>query len=149
MTPLGFARLQLDEGEKLTVYDDKTGKPLGQLPSGGWPTIGYGRNLATNGLTADESAYLLSNSVVQIETTLSINYSWLYGRFNTVPTDVITMVQYNTGKIAAFVKMMAAAQASNWTTMAAELMDSLAARQLPARYQRMHDALISESWNTQ
>jgi hypothetical protein len=148
MTPLGLARLQLDEGDRLFVYDDKTGLSIGQLPSGGWPTIGYGRNLATNGITADEAVYLLQNSVVAVEKLLSGTYPWLVGRFNTIPTDVITMVHYNTGNVGNFVRMLAAAKASDWPTMAAELMDSLAARELPARYQRMHDALLSGTWKT-
>jgi len=147
MTPLGLARLQLDEGDALLVYDDKSGRPVGQLPSGGWPTIGYGRNLATNGITADEAVYLLNNSLLRIENQLNATFPWLTGRFNTVPTDVITMVHYNTGNVGNFVLMLAAAKKSDWKTMAFELMDSSAARQLPSRYQRMHDALIFENWH--
>ena len=148
MTPTGLARLQLDEGEVLQVYDDSTGRAVGKLASGGFPTIGYGRNLATNGITTAEALYLLNNSVVQIEIALNSTFPWLAGCFNTIPTDVITMIQYNTGNVGNFVLMLAAAKASNWKTMAAELMDSAAARQLPTRYQRMHDAILAGNWKT-
>lgn len=146
MTPLGLARLQLDEGERLFLYDDATGAPVGRLPSGGWPTIGYGRNLATDPLTTTESLYLFQSSVVAIEAALNRAYPWLTGRWNTVPTDVLTMVEYNTGKLSEFVKMLAAAEASNWNGMAIELCASAAARQLPDRYMRMRAAILADSW---
>jgi lysozyme len=149
VTPLGLARLQLDEGERLALYDDKTGLSVGTLPSGGWPTIGYGRNLVTDPLTSTEALYLFSSSVTAIEAALNRDYPWLAGRFNTIPVDVLTMVQYNTGKLAQFVRMLAACQASNWPTMALELMDSAAARELPARYMRMRTALLDGAWEAE
>lgn len=58
------AQLIDHEGERLTVYDDATGKPL--RPGDriiGYPTIGVGRNLAGKGLTRAESRYLLLNDL--------------------------------------------------------------------------------------
>jgi hypothetical protein len=146
VTPLGLARLQLDEGEVLYLYDDKTGARVLTLPSGGWPTIGYGRNLATDPLTSTEALYLFTSSITAIELAMNQAYPWLTGRWNTVPTDVLTMVQYNTGKLAQFVRMLAAAEKSDWATMAIELVASAAARQLPERYMRMRAAILADSW---
>lgn len=53
-----------DEGDKLKVYDDATGKPLVKgMTLKGNPTIGRGRNLAGNGITEAESLYLCDNDI--------------------------------------------------------------------------------------
>lgn len=144
MTPSGITRLQLDEGYVLYLYDDSTGLPVGQLPSGGWPTIGYGRNLATDPLVPVEAAFLFNSSLATIEAYMKVTYPWL--TFGNIPADVLTMVEYNTGKLAEFVKMLAAARRNDLPAMAAELMNSAAARGLPARYGRMRTALLVGSW---
>lgn len=56
--------LQRDEGERLVVYDDATGKPItpGTVVKG-HPTIGVGRALDVRGITKAESDFLLGNDI--------------------------------------------------------------------------------------
>jgi GH24 family phage-related lysozyme (muramidase) len=54
--------LEREEGLRTLVYDDATGKPIG--PGSvvqGHPTIGIGRALDVNGITAVEADFLLEN----------------------------------------------------------------------------------------
>lgn len=59
--------LRAEEGLRLTVYDDATGKPIkpGTLVKG-HPTIGIGRALDVNGITEAEAEYLKANDVAKI-----------------------------------------------------------------------------------
>lgn len=59
--------LKRDEGLRLTVYDDATGKPIvkGSMVVG-HPTIGIGRNLAGKGLTPSEVFYLLETDIEEL-----------------------------------------------------------------------------------
>lgn len=147
LTVEGRNRLIADEGDKLFVYDDATGKALrpGMMLTG-WPTIGIGRNLATRGLTASESAYLLTGDIDDIDIELGRLLPWL-SKVDPVRADVIFMVEFNTGNVFAFRKMLAAIQTKNWEVAAKELLDSKAATENNARYQRMSEALLTGTWN--
>lgn len=67
-----------DEGEKLRVYDDATGKPIG--PGShviGNPTIGVGRNLSSRGILPAESRYMLSNDIAQMTADMTAIMPWV------------------------------------------------------------------------
>jgi GH24 family phage-related lysozyme (muramidase) len=67
-----------DEGNKLKVYDDKTGKPIG--PGSilvGYPSIGRGRNLTTRGITASESDMMETTDIDQMEMDLVPLLPWI------------------------------------------------------------------------
>lgn len=72
------AELRGDEGEKLKVYDDATGLPIGPgtLVKGN-PTIAVGRNLTGRGLSLAESEMLLTNDVVACEAELLPTLPWI------------------------------------------------------------------------
>lgn len=66
-----------DEGERLKVYDDKTGIAITRgTKVAGHPTIGVGRSLDSNGITEAESRYLLLNDIANIEIQLTKRLSW-------------------------------------------------------------------------
>lgn len=72
------AELRGDEGERLKVYDDATGKPIG--PGSvvmGNPSIAVGRNLSGRGLTLAESEYLLSNDMACCAAELAPTLPWI------------------------------------------------------------------------
>lgn len=46
----------------------------------------------------------------------------------------------------AFRRMIAALAADNPTEAAAQILDSLAARQTPNRYQELHDIMLTGEW---
>ena len=67
-----------DEGERLFVYDDATGRPVGKGSTLiGNPTIGVGRCLSTRGITRAESRALLGNDEAAAWSELSALLPWL------------------------------------------------------------------------
>lgn len=72
------AELHGDEGTKLFVYDDATGKPIGPgTVVKGNPSIGTGRNLFARGISYAESEMLLSNDEACCEADLVPLLPWL------------------------------------------------------------------------
>lgn len=148
LTVEGQKRLIEDEGKRYVVYDDATGQAVKTLPSGGIPTIGIGRNLASRGLSDGEIEYLFNNDVEYFWYSIQKLMPWLAdfaGKFP-VRNDVVLMVEFNTGDVMQFRKMLTALQANDWETAASELLDSAAARENTARYQRMAQAIINGYW---
>lgn len=148
MTPAGIARLRLDEGDGPEPYDDRSGVIVLKGPSGGNLTVGYGHNLSVP-MSPALMDIIFTYDVACVEAELIKAYPWYNSAINTVVGDVLAMVEFNTGKLYQFTKMLAAAEAGNIKTMAVELMDSAAARELPARYARMNQALLARAWPTQ
>ena len=141
----GTKRLVTDEGQKLFAYDDETGERIrpGSFVKG-WPTIGVGRNLATRGLTYNESVYLLSNDIDEISIELKQKLPWL--EMGTARADVVIMVEFNTGDVFAFKEMLAAMEVEDWQEAAKQLLNSAAAKELHERYVSMAGALIVNHW---
>lgn len=112
------------EGLRLYPYLDTVGKI----------TIGVGRNLSDNGITSDECEAMLqrdmSRSLGYLRALFPGMDGWLPAR-----QDALADMMFNIGPTAfqGFPKMIAAIQAGAWTTAAAEMRDSLWAKQVPAR----------------
>jgi lysozyme len=72
------AELTRDEGKKLFVYDDATGKPIvkGTTVIGN-PSIGIGRNLAGRGITDAEADILLIDDMESVEEDLTPLIPWI------------------------------------------------------------------------
>ena len=148
MTPVGLKQLISDEGVRLTVYDDATGLPI--VPGTrviGHPTIGIGRALDVRGITAAETAYLLNNDMLDFTKSLLATYPW-FARLTPTRQDVLTNMAFNLGPtgFAGFRKMLAALVAGDYFKAAEEILDSKAARQLPARYERLANAMALNSY---
>ena len=145
MTPAGLTRLKLDEGARLKVYNDATGRPIVKSAGGGNPTIGFGRNLAGKGITDDEAEYLLRNDLAERWDRIVRTFPWA-DAIDPVWQDVMLMVDFNTGNVADFPKMVDYLRTGEPALAARELLDSRAARELPARYTRMANALTTAQW---
>ena len=86
-----------DEGIKLKVYDDATGRPIGPGSQvQGNPTIGVGRNLSGRGLSPAESEQLLTNDLAQCEADLAPGLPWITALSPGRQT-VIYSLYFNTG----------------------------------------------------
>jgi GH24 family phage-related lysozyme (muramidase) len=73
------AMLLEDEGKREFPYDDKTGKRVTTLPSGGNLTIGIGRNLSSRPLSEDEiDCLFLTDFIICVKTLRRI-----FPNFNT------------------------------------------------------------------
>jgi len=67
--------------------------------SGGYETIGVGRNISETGLGLDdkEIAYLLSNDILRIRKELEDEYPW-FSRLDTVRQDALIDISFNLGQ---------------------------------------------------
>jgi lysozyme len=131
--------LKGDEGLRLRVYDDATGKPLkpgDQLK--GQPTIGYGRNLAQVGLTIDEAAALLATDVGVLEQTLPRRLDWLE-TLDEPRQAVLYNMAYNLGVsgLLNFRRMLTACKHRDFESAAGEMEASAWYRTVGARGRRL------------
>jgi lysozyme len=131
--------LRREEGLRLTVYDDATGKPL--LPGMkmvGHPTIGIGRCLDRKGLTAAEATLLLENDIAEIQAELARALPWA-GALSETRQVVLQAMAFQLGLagLLNFRATLAAIQRGDYAAAADGMLASLWARQTPARAARM------------
>lgn len=105
----------VDEGFRGVPYLDTVGKL----------TIGFGRNLTANPLTKAEAAVLLNNDVRMVLIDLDRRLSW-WRNLDDVRQEVLANMAYNLGisRLCGFVKMLAVLKRGDYTTAAAEMVDS-------------------------
>jgi lysozyme len=114
--------LNIHEGKRYHLYKDSFGN---------W-TIGVGRNLSTNGLSEDEIQLMLSNDIRAAKTDCEATFGNWYRNLDEVRQRVLVELCFNMGmlKLLKFKKMLTALAASDYDTAAAELADSLWAKQV-------------------
>lgn len=95
--PIMAAELTRDEGLRLLVYDDATGKALtkGSVCLG-HAAIGIGRSLDVRGITAEEALYLLNNDIRAFTLGLQQAYTW-FGSLSAVRQRVLINMAFNMG----------------------------------------------------
>ena len=142
---LCYARLPAEEGVRKFAYNDATGKQVTCQP-GGNLSIGIGINLE-NGLQPNEIEWLTRNRLAGFDADLSAFY-W-YGSLNDARKSAFLDVAFNEGvhSLLGFIKCLAATAASDWTTAAAELMDSKPGHDphLHDRYQNLANIILNGS----
>ena len=120
-----------DEGLRLKPYTDTVGKL----------TIGVGRNLDDEGITAQEALYLLNNDIQRIEKVLAPlpNFSQL----SEPRQRVITEMAFNIGfqGVMEFKEMWKAIQDQDWDGAANAMLDSLWAKEVGQRATRLATAM--------
>jgi len=131
-------RIDLDEGERLTVYDDATGKPIG--PGShviGNPTIGVGTLLCTpGGITHAESLMLLANRIALARRqAASIP---VFQKLNDARQGVIVEMVFQLGLdgVLKFDHTLAALEAGDFAAAAQGIRSSHLTQQTPARAER-------------
>lgn len=131
--------LTRDEALRTFPYDDATGKPLqpgdrlvGKL------TIGIGHNLTDNGLPLPIIEDLYEHDVAATLGALAFRLPW-FPALDPMRQRALVNVAFNVGVggLLGFRKMLAALAQQDYETAADELLDSDAARKLPARYRRL------------
>jgi lysozyme len=138
MNPYIEDQLIRDEGLRLKVYDDATGKPLEQGDTlKGHPTIGIGRNLAGLGLTEREAYYLLGNDIARVTAECRRIYPWFDG-LDDLRQSVVLNMRFNLGsRLDQFHMTLAAIARGDYSTAAAQMRKSLWARQVGPRAERL------------
>ena len=140
--------LTADEGLRLVVYDDKTGLPIGPGSKvEGNPTIGIGRCISSrNGITKAEALYLLQNDLAK-EHSLLQGYPW-YAGLDPIRQDVIVCMTFQMGLtgLLAFQWFITCLAAKNWVGAKSAMLDSLWAKETPARAGRLAAAILTGSF---
>ena len=129
-------QLKRHEGLKLKPYKC----------SEGYLTIGYGRNLETRGITAQEANEMLLNDVSEVEEALHRM------GFLSDPSDVRRAVlinmafQLGVGGLLKFEKMLSAYLDGYYELAAKEMLDSKWALQTPNRAKELADQMRTGEW---
>lgn len=139
-TELTLARLLGEEGLRLLPYDDATGKPV-TAPTGNL-SWGIGFNLMKCG-SPKLFAAMLRSLLEDVEAQL-VTLFW----YSLLPDPIQSVCQdiaYNGGVhgLLEYVQMIACFERRDWIGGAAALLDSAAARQLPARYNALAEIVRS------
>ena len=104
--------------------------------SGGYETIGVGRNISETGLGLDnkEIEYLLSNDILRIRKELEDEYPW-FARLDTVRQDALIDMSFNLGQtvLRKFKNALHAMSKKQYKQAADEFMDSRWSKQVGNR----------------
>jgi lysozyme len=128
--------LAQDEGLRETVY----------LDSKNIPTIGYGRNLKTKGVSKDEALYMLTNDINEALKNLMQQLPWF--SLLCVPRQVVLIdMTINLGfhGVMLFKQFLGFLQRGSYQDAANDLRTTDVYKQLTNRYERL--AKIIESGN--
>ncbi len=142
-----ISELVRDEGEKLTVYDDLTGKPLKTGSTiGGHATIGVGRALDVNGITPTESRYLLSNDIDRTLEGLRASLAW-FDSLSDVRQRVLCNMAFNLGVngLLKFQNMLRYCEEQRWGLAADEMIDSVWYEQTGERAERLQAMMRTDT----
>ena len=118
------ARIVRHEGLRLKPYPDTMGKL----------TIGVGRNLTDVGISEAEAHMMLDNDILKARRAITENMLWVTQMDNARYGVLLEMVfQMGIGGVLKFKNTLAAMQRGDYTAAAAGMLDSLWAKQTPAR----------------
>lgn len=134
---------------KSQLIRDEEFVPHAYQDSEGFWSIGVGRLIDKRlggGLTEEEGAYLLENDIKKAQFFASI-YSW-YGMLDEVRQNAIVNMMFNLGpgKFDKFKKMTAAIELKDWREAAAQMLDSVWAKQVGARAERLATMMTTGEW---
>lgn len=126
--------LKIEEGYMATCY----------FCTAGAHTVGYGRNISEGGvgISEEEATVLLKNDVIRTIDEVRQRWPW-FDDLNKSAREVLVELCFQLGapRLSGFVKCLAALEAGDTATAAAELLDSKFASQVPARANRLANKL--------
>lgn len=140
-----IAALKIDEGFRPLVYDDFDGKPItkGSVVKG-YPTIGYGWNLASDAISEQEASDRLVARAIQAQRdAAALVPNWLL--LDDVRQNVVANMAYNLGRagLAAFKKFLAAVNDKRFDDAADEMVDSAWFQQVGIRGARLRREMMT------
>jgi lysozyme len=135
-----ISQLDRDEGTVLYAYPDDDGY---------W-TIGTGHCIDKRrgcGITLTQSNSILNDDVTNVVANLNANLHW-FSKLDVARQGVLINVGFNVGihGLLAFHNTLSCMQLSDWEGAASNLLQSAAAKELPARYGRLATQLITGTW---
>ncbi|WP_321944720.1 lysozyme family protein [Burkholderia cenocepacia] len=127
------AELTRDEDRRYRIYTDTVGKVSG----------GIGRNLTDKGFRDSEIDLMYQNDIAETEAWLDRSLPW-WRTLDPVRQRVLMNMAFNMqGRLLGFRNFLAAAQRADWNVAAAEMLDSLWARQVGDRAKRLASMMRS------
>ncbi|MBR8303685.1 glycoside hydrolase family protein [Burkholderia dolosa] len=127
------AELTRDEGRMKRIYVDTVGKVSG----------GIGRNLTDKGFRDNEIDLMYENDIAETEAWLDRNLTW-WRSLDPVRQRVVMNMAFNMqGKLLTFIITLAAIQRGDYDAAADGMLNSLWAKQVGARAQRLADMMRS------
>ena len=132
--------LRGEEGEVLTEYKDHLG----------YSTIGVGRLIDKRkggGITKEESAYLLNNDIDKIVEQLDKRISW-WETLDEARRGVLVNMAFQMGVdgLLGFKNTLNMIQSGRYSDAAKGMLNSLWAKQTPARAKRMSEQMRTGVW---
>ena len=136
------------EGLRLKVYDCGTGQPLDRGSEiVGRPTIGYGRNLASVGITEAEAEAMLDADLARATRFCEQNMPGFSGLNGPRQAVVVSMAfQLGPRGLLAFRKFRAAVARGDFQTAAVEMLSSRWADQTPNRAKELARMMTRGEW---
>lgn len=141
-------QLRRDESNRQFAYDDATsGTLLRNQTLKGNLTIGVGRNLTAKGLSQKERDFLLANDIQEANVALEVNFPWTM-ELDAVRKGALVNMVFNEGiaHLSSFQVAMQKMKAKDYPGAAAAFLDSLWAKQVGARAQRLCIQIESGFW---
>lgn len=141
------AMLIRDEGLRLQVYDDATGKALKKGDKiKGHPTIGIGRELSRNGITKAEAEELLNGDLERCLGDARM-YEW-FDELNAPRRAVVVSMIFQMGAagFGQFERTHKALEAQDYEQASVEMLNSLWANQTAARAERLAEQMATGEW---
>ena len=122
------AQLTVDEDRRPRIYLDTKGKVTG----------GVGRNLTDRAFSDDEIDLMLTNDIKGVARDLDRNLPW-WRQMSEARQNVLANMCFNMGivKLLGFAKTLTLMKAARYDAAAAEMLDSLWAKQVGARAIRL------------
>jgi len=122
------AQLTIDEGRRPRIYVDTVGKVTG----------GVGRNLTDRAFSDDEIDLMLRNDIKGTESDLDRRLPW-WRQMSEARQNVLANMCFNLGidRLMGFAKTLTLMKAARYDAAAAEMLDSLWAKQVGARAIRL------------
>lgn len=141
------AQLAKHEGKRQFVYDDATGKPIGEGTFvRGLPTVGIGRNLYGKGLSEDEIEYLADNDIADALVDAR-KFKW-FDALDQVRQNAVTELLFNLGlkRFSEFVKFINFMNEGRWAHAADELKNSKWYTQVKSRGDTIANMILTGEW---
>lgn len=122
------------EGLRLKPYNDQNG----------FCTIGYGHNLAVNGITISMADQMLDNDISSAQKDVIRNMPWVLGLDEPRQDAFVHLCFWiGIGSLMGFKKMIAAAQADDWQDAANEILNSKLHDDIPERATEIANRLLT------
>lgn len=142
-------QLERQESYRRFVYDDATGQEIvpGYTVQGN-PTIGYGRDLMTEGISKEEAMVLLRHDIDRAWREVTSHLPWAESQLSVIRFGVLVNMAFNMGLqgLLGFTQMLSALQAGNYEQAAKAMLDSLWYQQTGSRAQALAEQMRTNRW---